>query len=273
MKKILVPIDFSPASHNASECAAALANVAGAEIHLLHVYKDIIPATVGPEPWTITVSELQKQKEALINKEIIFLKEKYSVKVNGEIKRGFIAKSINKTAKEMAVDLVIIGMKIIQKRKILSSNTLKATLKTNIPVLIIPEEAAFSPMKNIVLAVDFNEIPDGSCFDPLFRIIKLFDAWLRVLHVEKKGADINASEMPGKLQLGLDLAKVSYSYDKIENNDIDLGIQHFVQNHPTDLLVMVAHHHNIFERLFGSVHTWSICLEAKLPLLVLKNNE
>jgi hypothetical protein len=120
--------------------------------------------------------------------------------------------------------------------------------------------------KSIIL----NEMADNLCFDPLFDLVKNSDAWLRVLHVDKKGSDINASEMPEKLQLGRVLAKVSYGYDRVENDDVEQGILHFVENHPTDLLVMVAHHHNVFEQIAGPVYTRSLGPKLKLPLLVLK---
>ena len=110
---------------------------------------------------------------------------------------------------------------------------------------------------------------DNSCFDPLFEIVENSGAWLRVLHVEKKGRDIDASEMPEKLQLGRVLSKVSYGYDRVENDDVEQGILHFVENHPTDLLVMVAHHHNILEQISGPIYTPSIGAKLKLPLLVL----
>jgi nucleotide-binding universal stress UspA family protein len=271
MKKILVPVDFSRASRNASEYAALLAKAVGAEIHLLHVYKDLMPATVGPEPWTVTVSGLQSKNEVQINKEIEFLKKKYSINVNGDAKRGLKTNSIKKVAKEIGADVIVMAMKGGKKSKILTGTPLKAIRKLNTPVLIISENTAFLPVKNVVLAVDFREVNDSSCFDPLIGIVKKFDASLRVLHVEEKGADINAAEMPGKLELGRILGKVSYLYDKIENDDVEQGIQHFVQDHPTDLLVIVAHHHNIFEQIFGSVLTRSISVKIKLPLLILKD--
>ena len=58
MKKILVPTDFSPASRKAEEYAAALSIILGAEMQLLHVYRELMPATTGPEPWSHTISEL-----------------------------------------------------------------------------------------------------------------------------------------------------------------------------------------------------------------------
>ena len=58
--------------------------------------------------------------------------------------------------------------------------------------------------------------------------------WLTILYHQK---------------LGLILGKVSYLYDKIESNDVEQRILNFIQNHPTDLMVMVAHPLNTSELL------------------------
>jgi nucleotide-binding universal stress UspA family protein len=272
MKKIVAPIDFSPASRNAAEYAALLAKACNGQLHLLHVYKDLMPVTVGPEPWTVTASGLQSQYEAQMDKEIQFLEGKYSVKVSGEVKRGSKSQSIDSISKDMAAELIVLGAKSVSKSKIAGSTSLKVIRKTNIPVLMVPAGVPFSPIKNIVLAVNFNEITAGPCLDPLFQIVRTFDASLRVLHVERRGADLDPADMPGKLQVGRDLSKVSYLYDKIEYNDVDQGILQFVQSHPADMLVMIAQQHNVFEQLFGTIHTRSVSRLIKLPLLILKNS-
>lgn len=271
MKKILVPTDFSPASRNACKYAALLAQAFGAEIHLLHVYKDLIPATVGPEPWSHKLSEVLTRSETLINKEVKFLEAEYSIPVNGEARKGFKGITINRIAREMEADLIVLGMKSHHENKMAGNTVFKTVLNTNIPVLVIPENAGYAAIRNIVLAVDFSKITDSSRFDPLFKIVRSFDASLRVLHIEKKGGGIIEAELPGKLQLGRVLSKVTYWYDKVEYDDVEGGIQHFIQNHPTDMLVMVAYHHSIFEQIIGSAHTLSISFDIKLPLLILKN--
>jgi hypothetical protein len=133
----------------------------------------------------------------------------------------------------------------------------------------VPDKTSFAPIKHVVLASDFDMITNVSCFNPLFKIVQKFDASVQVFHVRKKGVDLSAAELPGKIQLGRAFSKISFLYQDVEDEDVEHGILHFIQSHPSDLLVMVAHHHNIFERIFGTVHTRSISFEAKLPLLVL----
>lgn len=163
------------------------------------------------------------------------------------------------------------GVKGRMKNKNAGSTSLKVIRKANIPVLIVPEDIAFSPLKRIVLATNFYEISGDACLNPLFSIIRLFDASLSVLVVDKGAVNMNPAEMPGELMFGHDFSKASYLYDRIVHNGAGQGILQFVQDHPVDLLVMIVLQHSFIEQLFGRVHTGSINSEIKIPLLILKN--
>jgi nucleotide-binding universal stress UspA family protein len=271
MKKILVPIDFSASSRAAEEYAASLAKITGAEISLLHVYLEFIPAAIGPEPWMYTETEQHEKNRQLIAKEVKFIKENYGVEVHGDIEIGYTGDTISSIAKQTNVDLIIMGMKGENRNKIWGSATLKTIRKTEVPVLVIPEFYSFTPVKNIVLAVDFTEMVTGYSFKPMFQFIEQFDPVLRVLHIDPKGADLKVSEVPEKLQLGLALSRTSYIYERVESDDVEKGILRYIENHPTDLLVMMAHHHNLFERITGAIYTDDLSFELNIPLLVLKN--
>jgi len=270
MKKIVVPIDFSDASRNASEYAVRLAKIFNAEVELMHVYKELIPATVGPEPWTVRVSPAFARNEKLINDEVDFLKRKYNVEIKSIIKKGFKSESISDEIKEAEADLVVMG-KREEGNKIIGNTILKTIRKSAVPVLIVPEKVQFKPFDNIALAIDFEQTVNSSCLDILYSLYEKFHSSLRVLHVEQRANDLKASEVPEKLKFGFVLSRFTYLYDRVEFNDIDKGIQKFVEDHPTDLLAIVAHHHNLLERSFGTIHSQYLSFELRCPLLVLKN--
>jgi nucleotide-binding universal stress UspA family protein len=269
MKKIIVPIDFTPASQNASEYAMSLAKVLAAEVRLLHVYTEPMPVGNVPEPAMIATS-VREETESRLEHEIDRLKSGYGPDVSGSLAIGFRGDAINETVKETDAGLVVMGMKESHKNKLFGSTTLKMIRKSPKPVLIVPEDARFRPLKNIVLAVDFSEMVSSAGFEMLFTLARNFDSSVRVLHVESKDAEMKASETAEKLQLGRVLSQLTYYYDSVESNDADQGILDFVNSHPTDLLVMIAHPHSLFERLFNTVHTTAISSAIKIPLLVLK---
>jgi nucleotide-binding universal stress UspA family protein len=261
MKKILVPIDFSPASRKASEYAAKLAKQLSAEIRLLYVFHEASAVIEGPVDSDAAGADLMDENEILVKKEINFLRENYAVEISGYARIGFKTAKIRDMADEMEADLIVMGA---------GETTLSTIRKVNIPVLIIPEEASLALVKHIVFAADFNEISNISCFDPLLTLMDKLDAMLQVLHVKRymKETDI---EDPGKEQLRSVFSKVTFWYEEIEADSVEEGIQDFTASHPAELLVMVARTHNVFERAFGSVHTSSMIYKTKLPLLVLQD--
>lgn len=270
MKKILVPIDFSPASRNAEDYAVSLAGIFGAEIELLNVYRELMPATVGPEPWSVTITALQVENEKLINKEVSYLKTKHGIDVKASLRMGARGKTINSFAKEIEVDFIVMGIRSGRKRKMLGSTVLHTIHKAEVPVLLVPDDAKFISIQYILIAVDFMEMLSSSCFNSLFDIYKKFGSSVHVLHIEEPGQQLKASEVPEKLQLGLALSRFNYQYEKVESYEIDEAVQNFIDRHPTDLMVLIAHHHTIYERIFETIHTKTLSFKIKKPMLILK---
>ncbi|HEU4902323.1 MAG TPA: universal stress protein, partial [Flavisolibacter sp.] len=201
MKKLLVPIDFTPASRNASEYAVSLAKKLEAEVQLLHVYTEPMPVGNVPDPVFVATS-LREENKLRVGQEMDWLKKQYSMEVHGGSLAGYRGDTIKDTANETAADLIVMGAKPAHKNKILGSTTLKMIRKSPKPVLVIPEDARFRPLKNIVLAVDFSEMVGSAVLEPLFQLADAFGSSVRVLHVEKKGADMKASETAEKLHWG-----------------------------------------------------------------------
>ena len=65
--------------------------------------------------------------------------------------------------------------------------------------------------------------------------------------------------------------KVSFLYEEVENDDVDNGIQEFVESHPADLLVMIAHQHTMIERMMEEDFVKEMAYKTRLPLLVLED--
>ena len=199
MKKILVPTDFTPISREVNNYAAELAKSIGAKLQLLHVYKELMPAVVGPEPWTITYSKLHEKKENEIGKETKRLMERYSLSVDSKLEVGFKTDSIAQTATEMNACMILIGLKSEGKR--LNSTALKLMRKTLTPILLIPQGIRFHPLQNITLAVDFAETIRRTELVILANLVKQFQATLTLLHIVPKGALLAPEESMRKKHL------------------------------------------------------------------------
>ncbi|ANE49580.1 universal stress protein [Flavisolibacter tropicus] len=272
MKRILVAINFTDASRAASNYAASLAQLFLAKLYLVHVYMEPGPTGEDPSAWMIINDAQQQANETQLQKEIHFLKETYSIDVSGSVVMGYKGDSIMETARKMSTDLIVMGMKRDHPHRFFGSTVLSIIRKSNLPVLLVPEQSQFSPIKNIVLATDFEGVEDATCFSILLDMVEKFEASLRLLHIQKSGAVMSGMEVPGRVQLGQTFSKIhSFSHEEVEDDDVESGIQIYMDNHPINLLVMIAHRHKIIERIIGKIYTRSITYETKVPLLVLED--
>ncbi|HEX2609167.1 MAG TPA: universal stress protein [Flavisolibacter sp.] len=268
MKKIMVAFDFTPASRNAAVYACQLAERFQAVVHLVHVYNEPLPSMVGPEAWVVAPGTLQQEMEVRMKEEIRQLNT--TVLVSAVVINGFRSESLTMEAEEYEADLVVMGSKS-RANRIFGSTCIRMMRKCGRPLLLVPESFTYRPAKNMVLAVDFREKVSQKDLVALVSLFKVYDASLRVVHVDPPMAEMNVSEVSEKLQLGLALSSVTYVYDRVENDDVDSGLFDYLDRHPCDLLVMMAHQHSFINRMVSLSHTRVVGSMVKLPLLVLHN--
>jgi nucleotide-binding universal stress UspA family protein len=270
MKKILVAVDFSDASQKAADYAAQLAKWYDASLVLIHAY--YIPTPIGDAPgyMPLSIAEVQDENEGLLESETDRLEDKFQVSAEGLVKMGTASGVIKETAEEIGADMVVMGMKGAGQTAGIFGSTVTACIrKLKSPLLVIPQEASFTPMKHITFAADFLGKTNVDRFNLLAAIVQRSGAELAIVHVQKNDQQMDAGEIAGKIKTEIDLDKLNHSFHTVINDDIEKGIIDFMEKNPTEMLVMVAHHHTIFERIFGSVHTNLIAYKSKVPLMVL----
>ena len=113
IRKILVPLDFSPPSDYALTYAKALAADFGASLHLLHVIEDRL--MTGPWPVEVYLGELPRLREGLIkdaeSRMLDCLKaiEKSGIQATGEVLIGGPFQTIVDLVPTSGVDLIVMG--------------------------------------------------------------------------------------------------------------------------------------------------------------------
>lgn len=270
MKNILVATDFSAASRKATEYAAALASSFNAKMQLIHAY--YIPVPMGDAPGYIPLSmeEVHQENEAMMQREIEYLAANYTIRVDGFVRNGTTISVVKELAKELKTDLLIMGMKGAGKTGgIFGSTVVSAIRKMKIPLLVIPEDSGFSFIKYITFAADFVEKAGQKPYGLLEEFINHFNADLQVLHVQKNEAVMQGTEAAGKVATEVNFSGLKHSFHTMVDENVERGITDFIATNRTDLLVMVAHHHNIFQRWFGTEHSRNMVYQVKFPLLVL----
>ena len=273
MNTILVPVDFSPASRNATIYAAELAKLLHTRILLFHAY--MLPTPISEVPYAmVTVDNLQKENEDQLKKEADWLHGQYGLEMEWLVRIGIASDEIKTITKEKETGLIVMGMKGAGGiDKIIGSTTTNVSRKVKTPVLVIPHDAAYTPIKHITYASDFTYKTSPQLFNPLLEIARAVQAKTHILYVRQGHGGITEQELTGKQDNEIIFEGYDHEYAIIEEPSVNHGISRYLQQQSSELLAMVAHKHSFLERVFSKDHTTAMAYETHVPLLILQDKE
>jgi len=142
IRRILCPVDFSPASNHAVQYAAELARSYDASLKLLHVASPIIPASYEyPIDTTALLQTMQKASERQMQR-LLAKTERSRVNVDGAVVTGDIIGQIKDEIESTKPDLVVMGAhgKGLLDRIFLGSTAERVVRAALCPVMVIPPE-------------------------------------------------------------------------------------------------------------------------------------
>jgi nucleotide-binding universal stress UspA family protein len=270
MKNILVPTDYSIAANNAAEFATQLAKEIKASVTLLHVFHAPIPASDVPVI-LIDPEKLLLENEVHLRKEARYLNQRTGVEVKYIAKMGMAVDEIREEEKNM--DLIIMGMKGASKlsEALIGSTTTKVLRKVKKPVLIIPEKANYKKPEKIVFASDLDPRIDEHSLDTLKDFTKHFGSKILVVNVKSKKYKFTSEQELEKTIEGK-LSNMEHLYYFPEKEDLVEGINEFVKDHNADMLAIIPHRYNFFERIFHASVSKKMAFHTDVPLLALPDN-
>jgi nucleotide-binding universal stress UspA family protein len=273
METILLPVDFSPASRNAAVFAAELAKLFHSKLLLFHAY--MLPTPISEVPYAmVTVDNLQKENEQEIRKEAGWIHDNYGLEVEWLVRIGIASDEIKTLTKEREIGLIVMGMKGAGGiDKIIGSTTTNVSHKVKTPVLIIPHDAAYTPVKHITYASDFTYKTSTQLFNPLLELARVFGAKTHILFVRQGHGGNTEQELTGKKSSEIIFEGFDHEYITIEEPSVNQGISKYIQQYSSELLVMVAHKHTFLERVFSKNHTTVMAYETHVPLLILQDKD
>ncbi len=272
MKKILCPVDFSPAAMNGMEYAAQLAKDLAANLTLLYVRPSIWPEAV------------QLEQEVAVGLEGIGDRlEVYSQEVHKEF--GILCDNhIEQTTDtvEMAIaseagnyDMIIMGTNGADDvyQYVFGTHSFHVVEQARCPVIIVPEGYGYRPIRKIIYAYD-------PVTNPVFLIEQLkaiafpLNAEVKVLHI---ATDKRTPELEQKVQAMMDALKVretrhiSWSLDFQYSDEVPDALDRYLRVHEADMLALSCHHQSWIEKLFKPDIVKEISMIADYPVLAFWN--
>ncbi|WP_172644587.1 universal stress protein [Flavihumibacter sp. ZG627] len=275
MKSILVASDFSAPAKDAALYAAQLAKTLGAELTLLHAY--LLPTPVSEVPYVmVSVEELQKDNERMASELAGSIQEKTGLTPRVMVNIGLPADEVVYQSKEIGAELVVIGMRGENKAidKLIGSTTAAVIRKSHIPVLVVPEGASYSEWTSVVYATDFSYTMNLRCLNMLAELVKKHPgAKLNMVNIQRPAEIMSPEQISGKVRLEPILEHLQHQYHTVEHSSVEAGLESFLEQYPSQLLVMVAHKHSWWERLVSGSHTREMAYRSDIPLLVLQDKD
>ena len=274
---ILIPTDFSTTAKNAALYALEFAKQAGInKIVLYHNYRvvNVSDPLQGYEQMVIEDSFIQESSEKLNAYRETLLPNTGNVLIEVYHSASVLAEGIKETADLTGADLIIMGITGggLLKEKLIGSNTLTVSKEVNIPVIIVPAEARFSPIEEVLLVCDYKHIKDALPINSIRLLLETFRPKLYVLNVDHNNKAY-APDTPYQafaLEELLDPYSPSYHFE--DNEDYATGVNQFAAARNIDLIITVPKKHGFFESLFKESHTKKLAFHTGTPLMVVKEN-
>lgn len=267
---ILLLTDFSQHARNAIYYALSAFHPEDYQYILLHCYPRIHTTT----DVTISLSERMRQESyASLEAEANVIRNHTGLSIHFEKMAylGFLNEAVNYVAKEKHPDLVVMGTKgeTGLPAILLGSHASSLIKATNIPLLIVPENATFKGLKEIVLAADLKTLAKPEHLEPLSELAEMFDSKLTVVNVVKDAAHEQIEESQESAALKNEFAENQIVFRHVHDHNVEHGIAQYVHDHPCDLLVVVERSRSFVVDLFHKSVSKNLALHAEIPLLIL----
>ncbi|MEZ0610493.1 universal stress protein [Fibrella sp. WM1] len=272
MYKLLLLTDFSAASEHAIAFAQTLFADTATDFCLLHTYpirleESHAGAMLLAEDRKIAETALEQLKEKLTQQPVPnYHTYRTMVALGGPV--GVVDELIS----DEFFDLIVVGASGTGFAELFGSvaTGLVRTAKTN--VLVVPKQAPITPLQEVVLATDYRSVNDTESLTFLNQLAGRKGANLTLLTIEKgTPGDSISSLTRDVVEQALNSVQANPYY--IYDDDVLHGIDLYLDEHRTDLLVLVPHHKGFFDVLLQNSVTRSIAFAPRVPLLTLYDAE
>ncbi len=282
MKRILVPIDFSPTSEKAFRFAVDIASKANGTVILYHVFTPVGSTFIGTEK---TRKQYNTQTEANLVKRLQRFKKKVisrdgNISVSTVLGRSPIIDNILGFAEHNQIDLIVMGTQGASglKKVIIGSVAARIIEKSDVPVLLIPEKFEWKEPEQIVFTTNYEQI-DKQALSLVLALANLYNANVTVLHLlsaytaeaEKEKEETEFDTYAYTLQKSFNDFKIKFKL--LRTSSIIETMEDLHNEISYDMVAMVRRKKTFMERFFLKSFTQNMTYITTHPLLVVPEEE
>lgn len=275
MKKIVVPTDFTEVAKNAYKYAKELAKELDAELKVVNVFYP--EASAGDGKSFKSVEEVEKEREDALDE---FIQGENSQQFEGIIEDEFISRELVngfppdvllELSEKEETDLIVMGTRSQKGSfdKLLGSVSSKTAQNANCPVWLVPPEAEYKPIKNILYASNF-ESSNKKMVDRMIDFAGVFDANIHMVNVHKskwKG-DVKFDNHILEQLFRKNGRAIEFRMTTVESETVWEGLYAYANEHNIDAIVLVTKQRSFWENLFHKSITKEMVMRAQIPLVI-----
>jgi nucleotide-binding universal stress UspA family protein len=271
MKTIVVPVDFSASSANAARYAADMAKAIHANLHLIHVVQ--LPISVAEMAMT---ESLYAEMQEIAAQGLKDLWEELVKRTDGKLhifthlEEGALEYRLIEFCNLNPPFLVIMGNSGPSLERVMTgSNVARVIHRLRYPLIVVPVDAVFHPIKKIVLACDLEDLAAGMPVPPSFlkELRDSFGSSFEVINICTATQD-HQNEAEAAFEFNSWKARLHEIYPEVHflrTKKVEKGIDEYLQSHPADLLLVFPKKHGLLE--FHSSHSKKIALHSRVPVM------
>lgn len=256
MNTVIIPVDFSETSLNAARYGVKLLTAnPEAEIILYHVCDK-------PESYDNRMESLEKLKEELL--------QNRTANISLLAENGDFLTELEKLTRHRQADLVIVG---ITERSLLAkvfsgSNAVKMIENKFCPVMIIPFNAVYSEIKNVMLTTDLKNVVSTTPSAPIKKILSAFKANLHIVNVNSEHyIELSEDYQAEQEKLRQMFADFNPEFYFLRLYDVEDALNEFAKDRNIDLIITVHKEHSLMHKLFNAGHTKKLAYDSTVPVV------
>ena len=286
LRRILVPVDLSPASENALRYACQLAHVFGSSVEVVYAMDSIFEGN-EPSP-TGFLSGYKKAMQEEVDHFVQtvlgkgndfcptpdFSHDAPSLNPDKPVLRtrivfGFPEDVLSELS--LKADLLIMGTtgRGNLTRKLFGSVSVAVSNRASCPVLLIPPQAQFKGFKSILYASNFESL-DALAIKQTVTFARRFNGQMHFVHVGPPGEQ--GVDMERKLfQINYIYSdpEMPFIFQKIVGEDVIDALHEYAFTQRIDLFIFVTHHRSFWESILHRSMSKEMLLHTSAPVLVI----
>lgn len=273
MKKFLVPTDFSETSKNAARYAVELAQDDPETTIILYNLYDKIAAGSDGTPLTETDDDRKKVLHSALANLEIELHEISTVRIQYVAEEGTsLVECVERYVRYNAIDVVIMGITGATRLEqiFMGSNALNMARQGVCPVIIVPPDAVFRKIKNVLLASDFKNVKNTTPVAQIKSILEIFKPNLHIVNVDSEHyVELTDDYRSERAWLEKTFEDYKPEFYFIRMYDFFEAISNFTADHHIDMIITVPRKHSFIAGLYKTSHTKKLAYHSHVPVVAI----